>query len=352
MSEPTPSQNINITFATLLRIVLVVFAVYILYQILDSLALVFVAIILATALDPWVDWMQRFRIPRTFGALLIYLVMFCVISLIVVLMLPPLVDQLSRLASNLPYYYSRLVSSISTGGVLNDEVSGALQQLLQSAGASLASATSSILSTLVSVFGGIVQFVITIVMTFYLLVQENSLRRFVKSITPSRHQAKAIVAVDKIREKLGFWLRGQLLLMLIIGVLDYIGLVALGIDYALVLALWAGLTEVIPYIGPVLGAIPGVALALSLSPWRALAVFALYIIVQQLENNIIVPVVMKKSVGLNPVVSIMVVLIGARLGGVVGALMSIPVATAAAVLLTEFWGDRLAGGTETVASPE
>lgn len=350
MENPSTVHTVNFSFTGLLRILLVVLLLLFLYQVLDTLALVFVAIILSTALDPWVDWMQlRARIPRTLGALLIYLVIFFVISLVIVLMVPPLADQLFRLASSLPYYYGRLVAGFSVGGQFNDQVSAALQQLLQSLATSLAGATGSIFGTLAGIFGGLVQLVATLVMTFYLLVQENGLKRFIRSITPARYHNKTVEVMDKIQEKLGWWLRGQLLLMVIIGVLDYIGLVALGMDYALILALWAGLTEVIPYIGPVLGGIPGVALALSISPWRALWVLVLYIVMQQLENNVIVPLVMKRSVGLNPVVSIMVILIGYRLAGVVGALMGIPVATAVAVILSEFFGDRLAGEEEIVS---
>jgi predicted PurR-regulated permease PerM len=263
-----------------------------------------------------------------------------VFALVIVLMVPPLVSELGDLASRLPGYYDRLLSSISHTSAFNDQVISSLQQLVESAGSALASATGSLVSTLASIFGGFIQFVATFVIAFYLVVQENGLRRFIHSITPRSYQPRVDAAMGKIQEKLGAWLRGQLLLMLIIGVLVYVGLELLGMDYALVLGLWAGLTEIIPYVGPILGAIPGIFLALSMSPMDALWVGMLYLVAQQLENNLIVPMVMKRAVGLNPVISIVAVLVGARLGGVVGALMAIPLATAIAVIVSDLFESR------------
>ncbi|MBI5466496.1 MAG: AI-2E family transporter [Candidatus Kerfeldbacteria bacterium] len=363
MPQDTSLRNINVSFVVLLKIVLMILALYFLYQVLDVLALVFVAIVLSTALDPWVDWFQRNHVPRSLAMLIIYFVLFVVISLVVVLMVPPLVAQLGQLASSFPYYYSKLAAGFSsweTGA--GDDISATLQQTLQSLGSSLANATSSVLSTVAGIFGGLVQFVVALVMTYYLVVDETGLKRFIRSLTPSRHQDYVWDLMSRIQRKLGLWLRGQLLLMLVVGVMTYIGLAILKafnlvqMDYILVLALWAALTEVVPYIGPVLGGIPAVFLALAVSPIQALIVLGLYVLVQQLENNLLVPVIMKRAVGLNPIVSIVVILIGAKLGGIVGALICIPVATALAVVLSDVFDQHLTqqldrpGGDETLTT--
>lgn len=338
----TVTHKVDISIATFFKVVVLLAATYFLYQVLDVLALVFVAIIFATALEPAVSWLQRNHIPRALSVLIMYLLIFLVFSLIVVLIVPPLVTQLTELAKSFPDYYNRLVSAFSTlDAGAQDEVSQSLQQGLQNLGANLAQATSSILATLVGVFGGILQFMVTLVIAFYLVVNEDGVKRFVRSITPSSYQPYVTQLMHRIQLKLGSWLRGQLLLMLIIGVLTYVGLSLLGMEYALVLALWAGLTEIVPYVGPILGAIPAVFLAFSISPLEALLVLGLYTVIQQLENNIITPMVMKRAVGLNPVVSIVVILIGAKLGGVVGAIISIPLATTVAVFLSDFFEKRL-----------
>lgn len=342
MAQDAAERTINISFSTLLKVVAAVLALYFVYQVLDVLALVFVSIVLSVALDPSVDWLQRRKIPRSLAVLIIYFLLFVVVSLSIVLLVPPLAQQLSTLAQSLPSYYSKLVSAFSNigGNSFHDEVSVTLQQALQQMGSNLARATSSIIATVAGIFGGIVQLVITMVMTYYLTVEENGMKRFLKSVTPDKNQVYVSGLLDRIQEKLGWWLRGQMFLMLIIGVLTYIGLKLLGMDYALVLALWAGLTELVPYVGPVLGAIPAIFLALSVSPMYALWILVLYVIIQQVENQIVVPVVMKRAVGLNPIVSIAVVMIGAKLGGIVGAIMSIPIATAAAVAVSDYFESR------------
>ena len=140
---------------------------------------------------------------------------------------------------------------------------------------------------------------------------------------------------NRMQKKLGLWLRGQLILCLVIFILTYIGLLILGVKYALIIAVIAGLTEFIPYLGPVLGAIPAVFIAFTQSPTLALFTAILYIIIQQIENNFLVPKIMQKAVGLNPIVSIVAIMIGFSVGGVVGALLSIPVATAGTVLVED-----------------
>lgn len=335
-------MKIELSVTTFLKALAIIAVVYFFYRVIDVLALVFVAIIFATALEPAVNWMSRNKIPRALCVLVLYLVIFLVLSLIIVLMIPPLVNEVTELAKSFPYYYERLLSAFSyVSGSGQDAVALALQQSLSSLGSNLAQATTSILATLVSVFGGLFQFVILLTIAFYLVVEEDGILRFVRSVTPSKYHPYTIQMMRRLKSKLGSWLRGQLLLMVIIGVLTYVGLSILGAKYAMVLALWAGVTEVIPYVGPILGAIPAVFLALSVSPMQALLVGLLYLVVQQLENNIIVPLVMKKTVGLNPIISIIAIAVGIKLGGVMGAILSIPVAVSIGVFLSDFFDKRL-----------
>jgi predicted PurR-regulated permease PerM len=161
------------------------------------------------------------------------------------------------------------------------------------------------------------------------------MKKLVWSVVPIRHQPYIMQLINRMQKKIGMWLRGQLILSLIIFALTYIGLLILGVKYALVLALIAGLTEFIPYLGPLLAAIPAVFLAFTQSPMLAVFVAVLYYVIQLTENNILVPKIMQKAVGLNPIVSIAVLLIGFQLAGVVGAILSIPVATAASVFFKD-----------------
>ncbi len=346
MSE-TQKLKIDISAITLLKILAIVVSVYFLYRVIDVLALIFVAIIFATALEPAVNWLHRNHIPRAVGVLILYLIVFLVLSLIMVLMIPPLVAQVTELAKIIPYYYDRLLYLFSNvSGAGEDELAFALQQNLQNLGNQLSQATNSIISTLVSIFGGILQFIVLLTIAFYLVVEENGILRFVRSVTPTIYQPYVLEMMRRLKVKLGSWMRGQLLLMLIIAVLTYLGLTLLGVKFALVLALWAGITEVIPYVGPILGAVPTIFLALSESPLQALLVTGLYILIQQLENSIIVPVVMRRTVGLNPIITIIAIVIGAKLGGVIGAILSIPVAVAIGVFLSDIYEKRFTQDSE------
>jgi predicted PurR-regulated permease PerM len=141
--------------------------------------------------------------------------------------------------------------------------------------------------------------------------------------------------VEAVQAKMGGWFRGQILLCFIIGLLYYIGLLIIGIESPLVLALFGGLTEFIPYLGPILGGIPIVFVAFVASPWKGLLALILLVIIQQAEGHFIVPKVMQKAVGLNPLISIIALLVGAQLYGILGALLAIPVATAVSVVYKE-----------------
>ncbi|MFH1867247.1 MAG: AI-2E family transporter [Patescibacteria group bacterium] len=339
MPQATSTKTtFDISLSTIIKIALVIFGIYFLYLVLDIIALLFVAVIVAAAFGPWVDWFQRRRIPRPLGVVFIYLIIFLLIASIIFLIIPPLVEQIRQLATALPNYYGKAVIGLQQlQGSTNFDATSTIKSALDNLGSSLARATTSIFTTINSIFGGLIQLVVILVISFYLIVQENGLKRFMRSVTPAKYQPYLMQLMSRIHIKIGLWFRAQLLLMLVIFAVTYLGLWALQMDYVLALALWAGLTEIIPYVGPIIGALPAIFLAFTISPTMGLLVILLYVVVQQLENNILVPTIMRKAVGLNPIISILVILIGAKVGGVVGAILSIPIATVAAVFLSDFF---------------
>jgi len=273
-------------------------------------------------------------VPRILGVIFIYLVMFLMIALVVTLIFPPLASQVKQLAISFPDFMDKIGLSVQElWGKY--QIEGNLQTLLDKLSSKLNQATSSVFSTVINLFGGLFSAGIVLVISFYLAVQEKGVKRFLISLTPQEHQHYLSDLIERIQGKIGAWLRGQLLIMLIIGILTYIGLYFLGVKYALTLALVAGLLEIVPYIGPIMALIPAAILAFVQSPFLALLVVLLFIVIQQLENYIILPQVMKKTVGLNPIVIIIVMLIGAKLAGVMGLILSVPLAAA----LGEFLGD-------------
>ncbi len=334
--------NINITTGTILKILLIFLLLYFMYLIKDILAILFASLILASALDPWVDWMGERKIPRSLGVLLIYLVSLGVIALALFLIIPPIAMEVRELANNFPYYFDKIISEASSlkeisarYGILDN-----IKESLGSLNSNLEKAAGGVFSTVSGIFGGIFSFFLILVMTFYMAVEENAMKKLVWSIAPAKHQPYIMQLINRMQKKIGLWLRGQLVLNFIIFAMTYVGLLILGVKYALVLALIAGITETIPYLGPILGAVPAIFLSFTQSPMLALFVAALYYIIQFVEAHILVPKVMQKAIGLNPIVSIAVLLIGFQVAGVVGAIMSIPVATAASVFIKDVFDHK------------
>jgi len=328
------SQTINISTSTIFRIILILLGLVFLYLIRDILIIVFVAVIIAAAINGPVSWLQRHKVPRILGVIFIYLLVLLFLALVVTLIFPSLAEQIKELTNHFPDFMEKIGLSVNElWGKY--QIEGNLQNLLYKISGRLTEATSSFFATIIGLFGGLFSAIIVLVISFYLAVQEKGVKKFLISLTPENHQHYISDLIDRIQVKIGSWLRGQLLLMFIIGCLTFIGLYFLNVPYVLILALIAGLFEIIPYIGPIIAAIPAVILAFLVSPFLALLVIVLYVVIQQLENYVIVPQVMKKAVGLNPIVIIIVMLIGAKLAGVLGLILAVPLTASVAEFLKD-----------------
>ncbi|MEA3398775.1 MAG: AI-2E family transporter [Patescibacteria group bacterium] len=334
---------VNITVLTVIKIILLFILFYFLFLIREILAVLFVALIIASAVGPWVDWMQKRKIPRGLGIIFIYFILFAVIGAVVYLIIPPIIEQINELANSSPQILEKVISGFeflkqysSEYGILDN-----IKENLGSISSNLQGAAGGVFSTVSGIFGSIFSFFLVLVITFYMVVEENAVKKIIWSTVPKKQQVYVMQLIGRMQKKIGLWLRGQLILSLIIFTLTYIGLLILGVKYALVLALIAGLTEFVPYLGPMLAAIPAIFLALMQAPMLALFVVALYYIIQLVESNIIVPKLMQKVVGLNPVVSIAVILIGFKVGGIAGAVLSVPVATAIGVFISDMFEIRV-----------
>ncbi len=338
MDNQASNRNltIDISILTIIKVVLVFLLLVFLYVIQDILIILFGAIIFSATISPWIDTLQRKRIPRFIGLIIIYLVFFAILSLVIALLIPPIVAEINQIAKELPLYYQKISSFFvawqETPAPVED-----IQKILISLGVDLSrAAQANIFGIFRGAFGGFFSFMLLLVLIFYMTLKEQAILKFSQQILPARFHIQIFSLIVRIQRKIGLWLKGQLFLCLIIGFLSFIGLSILGINYALFLALIAGITEIVPFIGPIVGAIPAVFLAFNQSPIKAVSVIILYIIIQQLENQIVVPRVMKKVVGLNPIVVILAILIGGRLAGILGALMAVPVATAISVFVKDY----------------
>jgi len=340
--ENKKCNSFNISTFTIIKIILVFIVFYFLFLIREILAMLFVSLIFSSAVDPWVDFMEKRKIPRGVGILIIYLVMFAVVGGVIGLLIPPIIEQTNDLMENFPQIFEKVISAFSS--LKEYSIShGLLDEVKENFGTisdNLQNAAGGLFSTVSGIFSGIFTFFLVLVITFYMVVEENALKKIVWSIAPKKHQVYIMKLVNRMQQKVGLWLRGQLILSLIIFLLTYSALLLLDVKYALVLALIAGLTEFVPYLGPILASIPAIFLSFTQAPSLAIFVAIVYYIIQLVENNIIVPKLMQKVVGLNPIVSIAVLMIGFKVAGVIGAILSIPVATAVNVFIKDIFEQR------------
>ena len=335
--------------------------VYFLFLIQDILAVLFVSLILASAIDPWVDWLQERQISRGLSVVLIYIIVFSILFIVTTLIVPPIKQEFDQLLLKTPQYFDSAILQyeVIKDYLQNQGILSELRQNLGSVSSGIQGAATGLFSTVAGFIGGILSFFLILVITFYMVVEENAIKKLIFSVSPKRYQEYMIGLVNRMQRKIGLWLRGQIVLSFSIFVLTYIGLsvlsyaaqtmgiIAVPFEYVLVLSLIAGLTEFVPYLGPILGAIPAIFLASVQSPTLALMVLALYYIIQLTENNILVPKIMQKVVGLSPIVSISVLMIGFKLAGVVGAIMSIPVATAVQEMILDVFEYKEKGSIKT-----
>lgn len=321
-------KKVEISHRTIIFTVFFLILLWFLYQIRQILIALFVSVVLMAALNPLIDRLERLKFPRVLAILLIYIFIFSIFGVILAGVIPPLVDQTSTLISRLPEYAQTL-------GLPELDQNVIASQIKQ-----LGSLPANILKITVSVFSNLVAVFTLMVITFYLLLERKNLDRYLLVLFGPDKEERAQNFVDEVERRLGGWVRAQATLMVIIGVMSYLGLRLLGIDFALPLALLAGVLEIIPNIGPTISAIPAVLAGLAISPMMAMAVAALYFLIQQVENAVIVPKVMQRETGVNPLITIISLIIGFKLAGVVGAVLAIPIVLLIQIVASEIFGSK------------
>ena len=334
--------NINITSATIFKTIAIFILLYFLYLISDILILFFVALVFSSALDPWVDWLKKREIPRSVSVLVLYLAVFAVLGLILYFTVPVVIKEVNDMSNNFPRYFDSVYEKYSDlkdyslrYGFLDkfkvslDFISGYFK-----------TTASGIFLTVTNIFGGIFSFVLILVLTFYMVVEESAIKKLVWSIAPAKYQPYTMHLINRMQIKMGHWLNGQLVLGLAMIIMTYFGLVILGINYALIIAIMVGLFSFVPYMGAVLGSIPAVLIAFTQTPLLAIFALILFYIIHFIEVNLLYPKIMEKAVGLSPIVSILVLLAGFKLAGVIGAILSVPVTTALAIFIKDIFESK------------
>lgn len=329
-----PNQKVEISIWNVVKVIAVLAGIALLYYIRDIILLLFIVAIIVAALEPSVESMQLKKIPRALGVTIIYLLLLLIFAGVIYLVVPPFVNQIGELANSLPDYVNRYQSWI-TGTSLTSIWTW--QSWLANVSSDLSKYSGGFFDAASNFFGGIVSFITVIVLSFYLLLEREAKSKALIHIIPPDRKEAILEVIRKISEKIGRWLRGQLTLCLIIGVLDFIALMIIGIPYALSIGILAAFLEMIPILGPVITGVFAIVIAITTVGWvKALIVLIVFILIQQLENQILVPKIMQKAVGLSPVYIIVALLIAAKLFGLIGIILAVPVAASIVVVIAEW----------------
>ncbi len=329
---------ISITSGTIVKGLAIMLGFWALWVLRDLVLVIITAVIIASSIEPAVKLLGKYRIHRIPAVLGVYILLAGVLVGLFYAFVPPVVSELIDFSQRFPIvaqefnlnFFKENASAIEKGEIfITQIVEGAPVQDLFSTLSKLSSSSKGFAGAVGSVFGGLFSFILIVILSFYFAMQERGIENFLKIVTPSGKEDYVINLWERSKVKIGKWMQGQLLLGVLIFVLVYLGLTIFGVPYALLLALIAGVLEIIPVFGPIIAAIPAVALAFSTGGTTlAIMVAGFYLLVQQFESNLIYPLVVRKIVGVPPIIVILALIIGFQLAGFLGVLISIPVVAA------------------------
>lgn len=328
------ANPININTGTIVRFFLVAIAIATLYYLLDIVLVLVAAIVIASAVEPVVRRMSRHKFPRIITVVILYIILAIILTCFFVFFVPVLLNETVSFLQNVPQNISLddLWSPIRDIGVNIGIVSNtfsahpiSLNEIVNNLQSVVAGTSSGAFKTASLVFGGFLSFILIVVLSFYLAVQEDGVGDFLRIITPVSKHDYIIDLWKRSQRKIAYWLQGQILLGILIGVLVYLVLMVVGIPHALLLAIFAAVFEIIPVFGPIISSVPAILVAFStVGVGTAFLLIGLYIIIYQFESQLFYPLVVKKIVGISPIVVILALVIGFKLAGVLGAILAVP----------------------------
>ncbi|MBI3088947.1 MAG: AI-2E family transporter [Candidatus Colwellbacteria bacterium] len=315
-----PQQVIEVSWGTLWRILAMVVFVTALFLMKEAITMVLLALVIATALHSPVGYLERWRIPRILGAIIIFLIAFAILAFIVYALVPVVILELNSLVKDLSGLANKFFGFQAPSDIVN-----LITPNLTNITNLLLAGNVPFLEVLGKLLGGVTFFIAVLVLAFYLTVSREGVERFIRAVIPQILEERAIKLYKRTKTKIGRWLQAQIALSLAIGIVTFIGLKLLGVEQALVLGVIAGILELVPIAGPIFAGALAIIVAATQSLALALYVLIFFVVVQQLEGNVLVPLIMKKIIGIHPVIILVALLGGAEIAGVIGMLLAVPV---------------------------
>jgi len=316
-------NKFEISWTTLWRVLLMLIFAIMLFLAREALVILFLAIIISSALDGPVWYLKKKGIPRILGTLLIFLTGLIILAVVLYLVIPVALFEFQNVLESFKNIQIPNLGTLNISHFANLSKSlGDIENLINA----LMSGGVSLFNILTIVFNNLVFLIATIVLSFYLTINQFGVEKFLKTILPIHYEDYVIEIYLRVRKKIAYWLQGQIILMLLIGILTWLGLSILNVKYSLVLGIMAGIFEIVPMVGPIFSGAVAFLAAVSESWTLGLYVILLFVIIQQIESHILVPLVMRKTLGISPVVVVIYLLAGWQIAGIIGALLAVPVA--------------------------
>ncbi|MDO8493343.1 MAG: AI-2E family transporter [bacterium] len=332
--------TISITASTIAKTICLLALSFALYYLRDIVLIVLTSVVIASAIEPMTGWLMSWKIPRVPSVIIIYITSISLLLGLMIWFFPLVFDDFFKLVSTIPQYIKSVsfddYMSPGPAAILDRFKDGvansfSLNDFLPTIGSAAGGAVDGVVQTAKYFFGGVISFLLMVVVSFYLSVQEKGIENFLRLVSHVKYEKYIIDLWGRSQRKIGYWMQGQILLGLLIGVFVYLGLSILGVKYALALAIFASVFEIIPVFGPILAAAPGIVVAFSQGgATLGLMTFGFYVIIQQFENHLIYPLVVRKVTGVPPLLVVIGIIVGLKIAGFWGAILSVP---GAAVLM-------------------
>ncbi len=336
--------RVSITSGTIISALLIIVGAYVFWLLRDLALLVLTAIIIASAIEPEIAFFIRHRVPRFVAALLVYTLVFGSVFSLLYFFFPPIIADAASFLSAAPGYldtinvatpFSNITSATNfIGG--QQEMQSFVQTLL-SFQSVFAASSGGVLQLIITFFGGIFSLMIVIVLSFYFALQDTGVDDFLRMVMPVKYEEYSVDLWKRSQKKIGLWMQGQIILSVIVGILVYLGLLIIGVPYALLLAVFTAMIEIIPIFGSLLSGVVAVIVGYSDGGVAIAAIVAgLYVVVNQFESNLIYPLIVKKIIGIPPLLVIVALIAGYTLAGFLGAMLSVPVAAVILEFISDF----------------
>lgn len=330
------TTRFDITWASLWRIFLFAVAAFLVVIGREVLLALFLAVVISAGLDFFVNFFEKRGIPRPVSVMALFLAAALLGLVIAYVIVPALIQDLYAIISR----FDQTAANYWLGPLLNFNGTRSLSLLVTRISGQIIDGGAATFTTFSGAFERLALGATVIVSAFYLSLSRDGIERFIRAVLPGAHENIAITLYRRSRKKIGIWLRTQVLLSLLVGFLTWLALFLLGVEHALVLALLTALLELVPFVGPLIAGAIAVLLALLTSPLLAVSVLIAFVVIQQLESHVLVPLITGRSVGLHPVIVIIALVLGATAAGLLGAIIAVPAAAVIQEVLEEFASRR------------